>query len=224
MLSRAVTSVKLQNCCVGPSTSSNFNWRIAAHTSSGRLYDDAVQRLRFVLVLLPAGSTLGLVPIFATSGSATTARIAGCTSNQLEVLASDWFGTAGAGAKTFDIVNRGPSCRIAGYPEVTFQNASAVAVDHRDVHQLSMLFAEPRVVTVTLARGGVATFGVSWNDNTVNNLPYNNQTCPKTSSALVVLRQGVGSLWGQVPIDPRPCGGGLLVTPIERGTWPRPNG
>jgi len=181
-------------------------------------------RLRFVLVLLAAGLMLSCVPILTTSASATTAPIPGCTSNQLEVLASDWFGAAGAGAMAFDIVNRGPSCRIGGYPEVTFQNASAVAVDHHDVHESSMLFAEPRVVTVTLARGGVATFGVSWNDNTVNNLPYNNQTCPRTSSALVVLRQGVGSLWGQVPIDPRPCGDWLLVTPIEHGTWPRPNG
>ena len=159
--------------------------------------------------------------MIGTSASATAAHTPGCASHQLEVLASSWFGAAGTGAMTFDIVNRGPACRIAGYPQVTFQNASNVVVDHHDVHESSMLFAEPRVVTVTLARGGVATFGVSWSDNTVNYLPYNNQTCPKTSSALVVLRQGVGSLWGQVPTDPRPCGGWLLVTPIEPGAWPR---
>ena len=164
------------------------------------------------------------MPIVGAPASATAARIPGCASNQLEVLVSNWFGAAGTGAMTFDIINRGLACRIAGYPQVTFQNASDLAVDHHDVHQSSMLFAEPRVVTVTLARGGVATFGVSWNDSEVNNLPYNNQTCPKTTSALVVLRQGVGSLWGQVPIDPRPCGGWLLVTPIEPGAWPRLNG
>jgi hypothetical protein len=161
-------------------------------------------------------------PAFVGSPSSAVSPLPPCTSNQLTVLASGWIGAAGTGAMAFDIANRGPSCRIGGYPEVTFLNASAVTVDRHDVHKSSMLFAEPRALTVTLARGGVATFGVSWGDNPVNNQPYN-QTCPRTSSAVVVLRQGVGNLWGQVPINSRPCGGWLLVTPIEPGAWPRPN-
>lgn len=158
-----------------------------------------------------------------TNALATPSPLSACKSDQLEVLASASLGAAGTGAMAFNIVNRGSTCRIGGYPEVTFQNASGVVVDRHNVHQSSMLFAEPRVVTVTLGRGGAATFGVSWNNNTVNNLPYN-QTCPKTAYAVVALRKGVGSLWGQIPIDPRPCGDLLLVTPIEAGTWPRPNG
>lgn len=158
-----------------------------------------------------------------TNAPATTSPLPACTSDQLEVLASASLGAAGAGAMAFDIVNRGSSCRIGGYPEVTFQNASGVAVDRHNVHQPSMLFAEPRVATVTLVRGGAATFGVSWSNNPVNNLSYN-RPCPKTAYAVVVLRQGVGSLWGQIPIDPQPCGDTLSVTPIELGTWPRPNG
>lgn len=159
-----------------------------------------------------------------TNTPATASPFPACASDQLQVLASASLGAAGAGAMAFDIVNRGSSCRIGGYPEVTFQNASGVAVDRHNVHQPSMLFAEPKVATVTLVRGGAATFGVSWNNNTVNNVPYNNHTCPKTAYAVVVLRQGVGSLWGQIPIDPQPCGDTLSVTPIESGTWPRPNG
>ena len=198
-------------------------WPTAPCASFVQLYHDTVRSFRLVLVLLAGESILSLMSIVGTSASATAAHIPGCASHQLEVLASNWFGAAGTGAMTFDIVNRGLACRVAGYPQVTFQSASNVVVDHHDVHESSMLFAEPRVVTVTLARGGVATFGVSWSDNEVNNLPYN-QTCPKTTSALVVLRQGVGSLRGLVPIDSRPCGGWLLVTPIEPGAWPRFSG
>jgi hypothetical protein len=137
-------------------------------------------------------------------------------------MASGWFGAGGTGAMTFDIVNRGPACRLRGYPSVSFENASALGVDHRDVHESSMLFAEPRAAAVSLARGGVATFGVSWSDNQVNNLPYN-KACPETARAIVNLEGGVGSLYGEVPINSRPCGGVLFVTPIESGTWPRQN-
>lgn len=172
----------------------------------------------------PSNANLAKRLVAKTNASATTSPFPACASNQLEVLASASLGAAGAGAMAFDIVNRGSSCRIGGYPEVIFQNASGVAVDRHNVHQPSMLFAEPRVVTVTLVRGGAATFGAAWNNNTVNNVPYNNQTCPKTAYAVVVLRKGVGRLWGQLPIDPRPCGDSLSVTPIEAGTWPRPNG
>ncbi len=171
----------------------------------------------------PSSANLVKRLVAKTNAPATTSPLPACASGRLEVLASASLGAAGAGAMAFDIVNRGSTCRIGGYPEVTFHNASGVAVDRHNVHQPSMLFAEPRVVTVTLVRGGAATFGVSWNNNTVNNVPYN-QTCPKTAYAVVVLRQGVGSLWGQIPIDPRPCGDSLAVTPIESGTWPRPNG
>jgi hypothetical protein len=143
----------------------------------------------------------------------------GCTTNQLDVLASNWFGAAGNGSMAFDLVNRGARCRIGGYPTVKFQNGSGIAVDWHDIHRSSMLFAEPKAVTVTLTHGSVATFGVSWADN-----PVNNQTCLVTANALVELSHGVGNFWGLVPINPEPCGRTLWVTPIEPGAWPRPNG
>jgi hypothetical protein len=124
---------------------------------------------------------------------------------------------------TFDIVNRGPACRIGGYPSVAFENARAMGVDSRDLHKSSMLFSEPRETVVELARGGVATFGVSWSDNQVNGQSYN-KACPETARAIVTLSRGVGSLSSENPINSRPCGDVLLVTPIEPGPWPRENG
>lgn len=170
-------------------------------------------------LLFAVGLVFFGVPTLVTSVSATTVLVPECTTNQIELLASGWFGAAGSGGMAFDVVNRGARCRIGGYPNVTFLNASALAVDNHDVHDPSMLFAEPREATVTLARGSVATFGVSWADN-----PIGKQTCPPTARALVVLSRGVGNLWGEVPINSQPCGRTLWVTPIESGAWPRPNG
>ena len=167
-------------------------------------------------LLLAVGMALFGVPALVGSISGASTQAHTCTTNQLGLLASGWFGAAGSGGMVFDVVNRGARCRIGGIPNVTFLDASAMAVDNRNVHRSSMLFAEPKVALLTLARGGVATFGVSWADN-----PISNQTCPRTARAVVVLSQGVGSLWGEVPIDPEPCGRTLFVTPLESGTWPR---
>jgi len=169
--------------------------------------------------LVTAGLILASLPFFATSVSATTAPVPGCVSNQLDVLASNWLGAAGNGAMAFDIVNRGALCRIGGFPTVQFLNGFGIAVDNHDIHRASMLFAEPKVMTLTMRHGSVLTFGVSWADN-----PVNNQTCKVTANTRVSLGDGVGHLPGEVPINPEPCGGNLWVTPIESGAWPQPNG
>jgi hypothetical protein len=146
-----------------------------------------------------------------------------CASDQLMVLASSTQGAAGTGFVTIDIANRGATCRIGGRPHVSFYNSNGVAIDRRDLYVSSMLFAEPRSVTVTLVHDGSASLGVSWSDNTVNNQPYNT-TCPRTTSIYITLRGGDGGLAGLLPLVARPCGGSLEVTPIESGAVPRPNG
>lgn len=176
-------------------------------------------KLRVLLTVGTVSIVLFGTPILTSSESVGAAKVAGCASNQLELLASGWFGAGGTGAMAFDIVNRGARCRIGGYPSVTFLSASDFGIDHRDLHRSSMLFAEPKSIALNLPRGGVATFGVSWNDNTVGS-----QTCPDTARAQVVLNDGVGNLSGLVPVNSAPCGGILMVTPIESGSWPRPNG
>ena len=162
------------------------------------------------------------VQLVVTSPSSAARAFQPCSSNNLWVMASGWFGAMGTGAMAFDIVNRGPACRLSGYPNVSFENSSAMGVDNRDVHSSSMLFSEPRAMVVALPREGAATFGVSWSDNPTNGRPYN-KNCPETARALVSLNRGIGSLYGEVPINSRPCGGVLIVTPIESGTWPREN-
>jgi len=119
----------------------------------------------------------------------------------------------------FDIVNRGARCRIGGYPTVTFVTPQDLIADGHDVHRSSMFFAESVATTLNLAHSGVATFGVSWNDN-----PAGKESCPETARAHVVLSQGVGHLSSLLPINPTPCGGTLLITSIELGTWPRQTG
>lgn len=147
-----------------------------------------------------------------------------CANAQLMVLASNIEGALGTGAMAIGIANRGASCRIGGFPHVNFFNAKYVAVDVRDIHVSSMLFAEPRSATVTLKHDASASIGVSWSDNTVNNESYNS-TCPRTVSMSVVLSHGVGHLSDELQVvSARPCGGSVEVTPIEAGAWPRPNG
>ena len=71
---------------------------------------------------------------------------------------------------------------------------------------------------VTLAPGGIATFGVSFGDN-----PVNNESCPKVVKADVQLVSGIGRFEAVFSLAISPCSG-LSVTPIESGAWPRPNG
>lgn len=175
-----------------------------------------MRRLRLLLVI---GLALTIIPSIASSASASTHRAPDCVADQLQILDSQWLAAAGNGAMAFDVVNSGARCALEGYPNVTFLNAKGRAMDNRNVHDLSsMQFAEPKESLITLARGDVGTFGVSFSDNSVNN-----DSCPKTVNAVVQLRSGVGSFWAEFPIDLSPCGNYLSVTPIELGAWPRPN-
>jgi hypothetical protein len=178
-----------------------------------------VRTLRLLLVL---GLAFAAIPTVAAPAvaSASPARTPSCVSDQLQVLGSQWLGALGNGAVVFDIANTGAKCGLEGYPSVVFLDAKGRSIDDRDTHDSSsMQFAEPKKSMVTLAAGGVATFGVSFSDN-----PVNNDTCPKVASAVVQLRSGVGRFWGELSMQLAPCGNYLSVTPIEKGAWPRPNG
>ena len=180
--------------------------------------------MRLVRLIATVGLFFMIFPAISASSSSAASFPPPCASDQLMVLASNTLEAAGTGAMAIGIANRGAPCRIGGYPQVKFLNAKGVAVDRRDIHDSSMIFAEPKSVTVTLGHEDSASFGVSWSDDTVNNLPYNT-TCPTTVSLSVVLLHGVGHLSGLLQVvGARPCGGALEVTPIEPGAWPRPNG
>jgi hypothetical protein len=141
------------------------------------------------------------------------------------VLGSDTDGVAGNGFMAIGIANTGATCRIGGYPLVEFFNLKSVAINRRDYHDSSMVFAEPRSVTVTLRHGGSASVGVSWSDNPVTLLNGHTVTCPATGSLTIELLNGVGNLSGLLyETSVRPCGSAVDVTPVEAGAWPRPNG
>jgi hypothetical protein len=174
-----------------------------------------MRRLRLLLVF---GLTLSIAPVFTSAASASKASVPACMSYQLQVLDSQWLAAAGNGAMAFDVVNSGVRCRLEGYPTVEFLDARGRAVFGRNTHTSSMLFAEPKESLVTLAPRASATFGVSFGDNAVNN-----ETCPNVVKAVVQLTRGIGRFSGEFPLELTPCNG-LIVTPIESGAWPRPNG
>jgi hypothetical protein len=179
--------------------------------------------MRWVRLLSTLGLLCIIVPTMSASSIAAASRTPPCASDQLMVLASDTEGLAGTGAMVIDIANIGVSCRIGGYPKIEFFNAKGVAIDREDSHNSSMAFAEPRSITVTLGREDAASIGISWSDNSVTLPNGHSTTCPRTFSVSVALSNGVGRLSGWLPVKASPCGGGLEVTPIEAGAWPRSN-
>jgi hypothetical protein len=176
--------------------------------------------VRPLRLLVTVGLFIVLLPLISTSSSLAATPPPPCGSSELSVLASDSQGFAGTGVMVIDIANRGAACRLGGFPQVTFVNGKGVAVDRHDFHTSSQYFLEPRSVTVTLRHAGSASIGLSWSDNQVNNQNYNT-ACPPTVSVQIVLRRGVGHLSGFLPVSVRPCDGGVEVTPIEAGAWPR---
>ncbi len=161
-----------------------------------------------------------MVPTMAWTAVASASRspVPSCTSSQLQVLASEQLAALGNGAVAFDVVNNGARCALKGYPDVVFFNTKGRSVFSRDVHTSSMLFAGPSASLVTLAPKGIATFGVSFGDN-----PVNSESCPQVVKAVVQLVSGVGRFSAEFPLALTPCNG-LIVTSIEAGAWPRPNG
>jgi hypothetical protein len=179
--------------------------------------------MRLIRLLVVAGLFFMIVPIVGEVSSAATSSPAPCSSGQLMVMASDTEGIAGTGFIVIGIANIGATCRIGGYPVVKFFNAKHVAVNRGDSHDSSMAFAEPPSATVTLRHEGSASIGVSWSDNSVTLDNGHTTTCPRTGSLTVTLERGVGQLSGLLYATASPCGGGVDVTPIESGAWPRPN-
>jgi hypothetical protein len=179
--------------------------------------------MRLIRLLTVMGIFFMIVPTVSPSSSFAASLPPACKSDQLMVLASDTDGFAGTGLIAIGIANIGSSCRIGGYPDVEFFNSKGVAIDRRDFHDSSMAFAEPRSTTVTLRHEGSASIGVSWSDNSVTLLNGHTTTCPRTVSLSVSLVHGVGRLSGLLYVSASPCGGGVDVTPIEDGAWPRPD-
>jgi hypothetical protein len=88
-----------------------------------------------------------------------------------------------------------------------------------NVHSGSMMFAKSKPKLIILPSGGVASIGVAWSDN-----PVGSQKCLLASYAVVALPNGIGRLDGALGLaNTEPCGGKLIVTPLEAGAVPAPN-
>jgi hypothetical protein len=153
----------------------------------------------------------------APTGAATTTITPDCT--HLVVAGGSFEGAAGTGSMVILVANAGKRCGLEGFPKVVFNNSHGAVVDGLNRHRSSMVYGMPQPRFITLPPGGVASIGVSWADN-----PVNNQKCPLAAFADVSLPSGIGRLSGSPGLfEVAPCGGTLYVTPLEAGAVPMPN-
>lgn len=122
----------------------------------------------------------------------------------------------GTGGDIVILANPGAVCEVMGVPTVTFYNINGVAVNTRNIHSQSMLFSNPIAKPVVLQRGMVASFAISWSNNSVDGTK-----CLKAAWMQVSLRGGIGSIGGSPAIQASPCGGTLIVTAIQVGATPK---
>ena len=95
--------------------------------------------MRLIRLLTTVGLVVLILPAISASSSSAASLPPPCASNQMMVLASSTQGFAGTGAMAIGIANIGVTCRIGGFPQVTFLNGKGVAVDHRDMHVSSQV-------------------------------------------------------------------------------------
>lgn len=170
---------------------------------------------RVVSCVVITGSLVApLVTLSGVGAGAASSVVRPCS--RLVVAAGSEEGAGGTGAVVLLLGNAGSKCVVEGYPRVEFVTAHGVVVDTRNLHRSSMIFAEPPVRPVVLVHGAVASVGVSWTDT-----PVNGEACPQVAWSDVSLSNGVGSFSGNPAVWAAPCGGWLMVTPIEFGPTPR---
>ena len=175
--------------------------------------------IRVVLALCSLMAALAANEVEAPALSfGSSIAIPTCT--HLQVAAEGSEGAAGTGAVIVLLANPGVVCKVMGFPTVVFYNSRGIAVDSRNDHVSSMLFANPSAKVVVLRRGMVASFAISWSNNPVVYKSPRSDTCPSAAWMQVSLRGGVRSSIGSPAIEAAPCGGGLTVTAIQAGVTP----
>jgi hypothetical protein len=161
--------------------------------------------------LAAIGGVLTLMANVALSSPAGVHVTPACS--RLVVGATSTGGAGGTGETTLLIANSGPPCEIEGYPRIELFSASGSLMKTTNTHSESYIFAEPAPRTVVLAQGAVASVGVSWSDN-----PVNNERCARAAWMEVSLPNG--ATIGSPNFRGAPCGGYLWVTPFEAGPLP----
>lgn len=167
-------------------------------------------RTRGLIAVVVASVALGIPFSSASAAAAPSAS----TCDHLVVAMTSVGGGDGAGYVTVLFVNVGARCTMRGFPSVMFFSPQVGHLTGRDVRRSSMIFREPAAHRVTLARGGVASVGVSWQND-----PIPHQSCPRTQWANVVMPDARRSNF-QPSISARPCGSAIWMTPFETGAQP----
>jgi hypothetical protein len=171
-------------------------------------------------LLTGAVTAIALSPIFvaaqATGVSAASPSIPLCS--HLVIAAGTTEGGLGTGTVVILIANSGKRCQIEGYPRVQLFDDHGALMNTISLHKSSSFFAEPKPHRIVLSHNGVASVGLSWNDN-----PVGNQTCPRAAWANITLPEGIMIEANSPDVSATPCGGALYATSIEAGPVPAPN-
>jgi hypothetical protein len=144
------------------------------------------------------------------SGGASPVPLEKCS--DLIVGAGSPAAAAGSAWMEVLLVNNGTRCEITGYPRMQFFDAKGNLIDRINLHSGAGEYSTPTPKRVILGHWSVASFGVTWNDN-----PVGSQHCPTTAWATISLP---GEAQTSVGANVAPCGGGVVVTPIELGAVP----
>jgi hypothetical protein len=154
-------------------------------------------------------------PLWDLPGVAGASPLAPCT--HLVVATTTMGGAGGTGEVTLLFANAGARCEVRGYPHVSLFNSSGLMTKSSNQHKSSYIFAEPRPAAVVLSRDEVASVGLSWSDNPVNDQSFS-KSCPRAAWLDVTLPSGADV--GEPTFRGAPCGGSLFVTPFELGPVP----
>jgi hypothetical protein len=175
-------------------------------------------RLRRLLIGVITAITLSpvLVATQADAASVVSPPIPACS--RLVVAAGTTEGGLGTGALVILFANAGKRCQIEGYPRVQLFNAHGATIDSINLHKSSMFYAEGRPRKIVLPHNGVASVGLSWDDN-----PVGHETCSRSAWATITLPDGAMIQADSPSVSATPCGGNLFVTSIEAGPIPTPN-
>lgn len=171
-------------------------------------------------IALVAGQLFRTSPTDASANSPTHT----CTFNDLEVAAA-WGpgGFAGTEATPFLIANVSHrACTLKGFPSVHFYAGLPHPVKMTVLHKWGQIFAEPKPRLVSIAPGGVASFGLSYSDGF---LPKSDlaKDCDVNTVyvTLPVAYDSTQSYEDNVDFDICQSNHEVSVTPIEEGPVPR---
>ncbi len=149
------------------------------------------------------------------AGTTTTggAAVSGCLTGSLQIAAVNGSGAAGTIEMAVTMTNQGPSCTLYGYPGMQLLDASGSPIATIVVRGGGPMFPDAAAnqppAQVTLARGAVAKFSLSYED-----VPVGTETsCPTSTSSEITPPNNTA--FAVIPLAIAPCNNGTIhVSPV----------